>query len=741
MPSSASGSAETLPGTALGTPAYMSPEQAAGELDRLGPRSDVYSLGATLYCLLTGKPPQEGDDIGEVLRKVQRGEFSPPRQIDPSIDPALEAVCNKAMATEPEDRYGSARALVEDVERWMADEPVSAWSEPWTRKLLRWLTLHRTGVTGAAAAVLAGVVGLSAVLAVQTQANARLSESLTREKAAKAQVTVANAELKAASAVIERTNADLTASNDRVEARYKIALEAIKTLHTGVSEDFLLKEPQFKTLRNGLLKSAAGFYQKLVALLGKDADVASRRALAAARSEIADLTANVGDDAGALALLREVLAAREALAAEPGADPDTKADVGHTLIAISFRLGEIGKTDEKFATLRRAEALLVDAARSSPPSTSVQDALARCRLNLGYSLWRKGKPDEALVTLRQARAHYEAQYSEAGATPEVRHRLSGVIGNIAILLAEAGKPQEAEAESRAGLAIEQKLIDEYPTNGKYRNYQATFHNDLATILIDMGRSKEAETEFRLALALWQALAEEYPAVTSWQNNVGFLQNNLGELLQATGRPNEAEAVFRAAQALLRKLADGHPDNTIYRGNLVYATVKLAKALLSLGRPAEARDEADRAVALCRVMIEAAPRSVNARGRLGEALLGAGRARRALGDHAGAAGNLRQATAAYESMPRREPETAFFEGCCHAQLSVLAGREGSGVSAAEGETEAAAAIRSLREAVRSGYRAAIDYRTETALDPLRDRPDFRLLMMDLAMPAKPFATGR
>ncbi len=298
VPSSASGSADTLPGSALGTPAYMSPEQARGELDRLGPRSDVYSLGATLYCLLTGKPPYAGDDIGEVLRMVQRGEFAPPRQLDPSLDKALEAVCFKAMATKPEDRYPTPKALADDLERWMADEPVSAWSEPWTRKLLRWLTRHRTGVTGAAAAVLAGVVGLSAVLAVQTQANARLSESLTREKAAKAQVTVANAELKEASVVIERANADLAASNDRVEARYKIALEAVKTFHTGVSEDFLLKEPQFKALRNRMLKSAAGFYEKLAALLGKDADVASRRALAAARSEIAELTADVGDDRG-----------------------------------------------------------------------------------------------------------------------------------------------------------------------------------------------------------------------------------------------------------------------------------------------------------------------------------------------------------------------------------------------------------------------------------------------------------
>src|SRR6185312_5399287 len=72
LPSSASGSAETLPGSALGTPAYMSPEQARGDLGRLGPQSDVYSLGATLYCLLTAKAPFDGGDPGEVLRRVQR---------------------------------------------------------------------------------------------------------------------------------------------------------------------------------------------------------------------------------------------------------------------------------------------------------------------------------------------------------------------------------------------------------------------------------------------------------------------------------------------------------------------------------------------------------------------------------------------------------------------------------------------------------------------------------------------
>ncbi len=100
-PSSGSGLAPTQMGSAVGTPAFMSPEQAAGRLDELGPASDVYSLGAMLYSLLTGRAPFTDAELGDVLRKVQAGEFPPPRQVNRAVPPALEAVCLKAMAKEP----------------------------------------------------------------------------------------------------------------------------------------------------------------------------------------------------------------------------------------------------------------------------------------------------------------------------------------------------------------------------------------------------------------------------------------------------------------------------------------------------------------------------------------------------------------------------------------------------------------------------------------------------------------
>ncbi len=161
QPSSASGSAPTEMGRALGTPAYMSPEQAAGHHDRLGPASDVYSLGATLYHLLTGEAPFADEDVGGMLQRVQRGDFPPPRALKPEVSAGLEAVCLKAMALKPEDRYGSARALAEDVEHWLAGEPGAAWREPLVIRTRRWLVRYRLLVLASAAAMLTAATCLA----------------------------------------------------------------------------------------------------------------------------------------------------------------------------------------------------------------------------------------------------------------------------------------------------------------------------------------------------------------------------------------------------------------------------------------------------------------------------------------------------------------------------------------------------------------------------------------------------
>ena len=95
-PFSGSSTSPTQMGHVMGTPAYMSPEQAGGRLDALGPASDVYSLGATLYQLLTGREPIQGSHVGEILAKVKHGDWLPPRKVRTSLPTALDAICRKA---------------------------------------------------------------------------------------------------------------------------------------------------------------------------------------------------------------------------------------------------------------------------------------------------------------------------------------------------------------------------------------------------------------------------------------------------------------------------------------------------------------------------------------------------------------------------------------------------------------------------------------------------------------------
>jgi len=153
--------AETRLGEAKGTPAYMSPEQAEGQWNELSPASDIFSLGATLYALLTGQPPYKGDQV-KSLQHARRADFPPPRQLNKDVPRALEAICLKAMALNPEDRYGTALDLAADLEQWLADQSAAAYREPWYLRWRRWVRRHQTLVgsaTVAALLLLAAAIG------------------------------------------------------------------------------------------------------------------------------------------------------------------------------------------------------------------------------------------------------------------------------------------------------------------------------------------------------------------------------------------------------------------------------------------------------------------------------------------------------------------------------------------------------------------------------------------------------
>ena len=164
-------------------------------MESLGPATDVYGLGAILFALLTGEPPVEGETTDEVLDRWP-GRDPVAAIAQPEHPAALEAVCLKAWR-QPADRYPTATALAEDVEHWLADEPVSAWREPFSRRARRWLKRHRTIVMAGVTSALAAILLLSGfVIRLNTEkekleiANHALFESQQKEEAARQEAEV-----------------------------------------------------------------------------------------------------------------------------------------------------------------------------------------------------------------------------------------------------------------------------------------------------------------------------------------------------------------------------------------------------------------------------------------------------------------------------------------------------------------------------------------------------------------------
>jgi serine/threonine protein kinase len=149
----------TLPGEALGTLAYMSPEQAAGT--EVSPATDVYSLGATIYHVLTGQPPVTGGHRAGLRDRIVRADFARPRQLKSQVPVALEAICLKAMSNRPADRYPSALALAADLDRWLADESIAARPDSVPTKAARWFRRHGKLVTAAAVLMASGLIALA----------------------------------------------------------------------------------------------------------------------------------------------------------------------------------------------------------------------------------------------------------------------------------------------------------------------------------------------------------------------------------------------------------------------------------------------------------------------------------------------------------------------------------------------------------------------------------------------------
>jgi serine/threonine protein kinase/formylglycine-generating enzyme required for sulfatase activity len=380
----------TMTGQKIGTPAYMPPEQAAGRPTEVGPRSDVYSLGATLYTLIAGRPPFRDGDVASVLQRIKAGDFEPPSKLTPWVDRALEAVCLKAMSVSGEDRYPSARALAEDIERWMADEPVSAWREPVSRRLKRWAKRRQTLVTSTGVAALLALFGLVYLGYEQRlRQSQRLTGALARVDA------LETAQTEALPLIVRQLAPDIElvrgrlarigsesqpGHNFRLRLPAALALLTVNPEEANFLELFLLSEEAGPTevlvVREALAESrrtTSAFFQRLLV-----------------KKNPRELDAHQFRAAGALALLDPAVAARKDLA-----EPLARKLVGENPLLL-------GKWSEVFRPVNRGllEPLLAIFADTSRPE--LRDRAFRLLLEFVDRSENPSRPEDLAALLADA---------------------------------------------------------------------------------------------------------------------------------------------------------------------------------------------------------------------------------------------------------------------------------------------------------------------------------------------------
>ncbi len=167
----------TRTGAVMGTPSYMPPEQALGQTDKIGPSADVYSLGAILYCMLTGRPPFQAANVVDTLKQVVDNEPVTPRTLDSKIPGDLETICLKCLEKSPASRYASAQEFVDELNRFENGEPIKARRINRTARTVRWC--KRNPVVTSFLALTSVLLIVSAILSMREYQQRKLAEEQT----------------------------------------------------------------------------------------------------------------------------------------------------------------------------------------------------------------------------------------------------------------------------------------------------------------------------------------------------------------------------------------------------------------------------------------------------------------------------------------------------------------------------------------------------------------------------------
>ncbi len=559
----------------------MSPEQAHGEAQGVGPAADIYSLGATLFTVLTNRHPAAGESVTEILERVASGAIDRPREINASVPPALEAICLKALAYVPADRYRSALDLAADIDCYLADEPTAAYREPWRDRLGRAVRRHRAAVTGLVALMLTTILALAMFNVVARKQNRLLREA---RDDAKANLVVARSEnLRAEQNLsdLRETAFQLQATAEGVLARTpgaqaerrqmtELLVEVCERMHQQRQQDPELQRDLAQAWRiygnlNRIFNQrdvATEFYAKsltmLEGLVARDpASQLTRDRLAETLRERSNLHKLVGDIQRAVDdLSRAGQIATELLTDNPENSGylRTAATIRQNLAELQVELGLTEAAQANMAFAAQSLTTLVQ----GPDSIPTDQPLLLLALNTqGEILRDAGQLTQSEDVFREALR--QARDAMVGGDNNTQHSLARILLNLGQTLArDTTRRDESLTAIDEAIAIWTQLVEAFPATAFYQRYLAAAITARAELRIEAGELQEVTTELAQVRDRLQPLVQAAPQVVSYRETLVDVLVALAHAARADGDGDTAKSHLTAA---IEQMQRSHRANT------------------------------------------------------------------------------------------------------------------------------------------------------------------------------------
>lgn len=539
-------STQTRQGELIGTPAFMSPEQALGDHQSLTPESDIFSLGAILYMILAGRPPYVAASLPKVLQQCIAVEFPSPRKLDPGIAPPLEAICLKAMSKEKGDRYASAKLLADDLEKWLADEPVSAWREPWTVRAARWIRRHRALVTGAAATVLVTSFSLAVVLVLMANAKHQVDDALAKAERNFGQLQVA--------------------SNELME----------------IAEQWLARSPQEREIQQVVLKKGLDMYEQF--LSQEPTNPRMRNEIARTHLRVAQIHRALGQNTLAVDQCQRATEHFQTLLDEFPDDATYVQSLAESQNWKGESLRRLDRSAEALASFRDAADHLQQLHEAEPANHATILELARVEYNQGLAQHALGQREEAAKSYQDAIGLLQQDLESTDNRRELRHHLARCFINQGVLQKDSGEIAQALASYRQAAELLSGLIADHSQVVDYQVEFATAQMNVGNLLVENRANPllagdnpldAAEAAFSRASQDFRGLARDFGAVTLYRKELANCLNGLGSVKLTKRNTADARTAFQEAREIYLRLIEENEDATEYHSRLALTVANLS----------------------------------------------------------------------------------------------------------------------------------------------------------------------